>query len=171
MKKKYVIREEEVGRIRKRMKEVTKKAAYRRLEVVALLAEGRSPSEIAQITKYNEKHVRQLGNRYHKEGLEALANDGRVGGNHRIMGKEESQEFLREFEERAQSGQMISIEEIAAKLDEVTGKKRESLSTVYYFLHRNDWRKVMPRPKHPKKASDEEILIAKNKIKIGGSSI
>lgn len=164
MKKGYEISGEEAKEIRARMEKVTQKASYRRLEAVALLAEGRSPNEVAQITKYNEKHVRQLGNRYHKEGLDALAEDGRIGGNHSVMNKEESGEFLKQFEERARSGQMITIEEIAAKLDEVTGKKRESLSTAYYFLHRNGWRKVMPRSKHPKKASDEEIIIAKNKI-------
>lgn len=164
MKKGYKIRAEEAKEIREKMKEAKKVSAYRRLEALALLAEGKTPVEIAQITKHNERHVRQLGNRYNKEGLEALAKDGRIGGNHRIMSEEDSEKFLRQFEERAQSGQMITIEEIAKKLDEATGKKRESLSTAYYFLHRNSWRKVMPRSKHPKKASEEEILIAKNKI-------
>lgn len=171
MKKGYEVSREEAVGIREKMKESMKKASYRRLEVVALLGEGRSPSEVAQITKYNEKHVRELGNRYRKEGLDALARDGRVGGNHCVMSKEKSEEFLRQFEKRAQNGQMITIEEIAAKLDEATGKKRESLSTAYYFLHRNDWRKVMPRSRHPKKANEEEILIAKNKIKSGSNTL
>ena len=34
-------------------------------------------------------------------------------------------------------------------------------STVYNMLYRNNWRKVMPRSKHPKKASDEAIEVYK----------
>ncbi len=48
-------------------------------------------------------------------------------------------------------------EEIAAAYDERFGKEHKSKSTVYYFLHKMGWRKVMPHSKHPDKASDEAI--------------
>ena len=34
-------------------------------------------------------------------------------------------------------------------------------SQIYRVLHRNNWRKVMPRSKHPKKAGDEAIEASK----------
>ena len=157
MKKSYKIAETEARRIRQKM-EVTKKVSiYRRLEVVALLAEGKKPIEIEQITHHSEKGVRNLGLEYHAKGLDAFATDGRKGGNHRIMNQEAAVIFLKRFEEEAMSGKIITVNEIAAELDKVTGKNRASLSSVYTFLHSHGWRMVMPRSKHPKKASDEEI--------------
>ncbi|MCI8758540.1 MAG: winged helix-turn-helix domain-containing protein [Oscillospiraceae bacterium] len=32
---------------------------------------------------------------------------------------------------------------------------------IYCVLHRHGWRKVMPRSKHPKKASEDEIAASK----------
>ena len=83
------------------------------------------------------------------------------GGNHRMMSAEEEVELLKQFEEQAQNGQMLTVEEIALAIDKKTGKVRESRSTAYGFLHRHGWRRVMPRPKHPKKASDEVIETSK----------
>ena len=34
-------------------------------------------------------------------------------------------------------------------------------SQIYYVLHRHGWRKVMPRSRHPKKASEEVIETSK----------
>lgn len=161
MAKRFEISAEEAVEIRKKMKSIKNKNACRRLEALALLGEGRKPKEVADIKGYNEKTVRILRSEYCKNGLEPFLTDGRKGGNHIVMSKEESQKFLSEFEEKAKAGQIITIEEIAKALDEATGKQRESLSTAYYFLHRHGWRKVMPRSQHPKKASDEAISASK----------
>lgn len=153
----YRITSEEIETIRAEMKKTKKKSVYRKLEVVALLGEGKNPQEVAEITKYSEQHVRRLGVEYNRTGLASYATDGRKGGNHRLMKPEEEKAFLKRFEEEAESGKTLTVEGIAQALDGATGKSRKSLSTAYSFLHHNGWRKVMPRPKHPKKASDEEI--------------
>jgi len=161
MKKAYEISVEEAKVIREKMKTIKKTNLYRRLEAVALLGEGKTPKQVSEITKHHEKHVRTLGGIYNKIGLEAFSCDNRKGGNHRLMDAEASYEFLKQFEAAAISGQIITVEEIALALDKATGKQRASLSTAYSFLHRNGWRKVMPRSKHPKKASDEAIEASK----------
>lgn len=161
MKITYKASIEEAKEIREKMKATKDKNIYRRMEAVALLGEGKTPIEVAEITKYNEKYVRTLGCDFHKKGLEAFAIAGRKGGNHRLMDFEESQEFLKQFEEKAEKGQIITIEEIADAFDERTGKQRKSLSTIYYFMHSHGWHKIMPRSKHPNKASDEAIDASK----------
>lgn len=157
----YTISTEEAIEIREKMKVSKNKTACRRLEAVALLGEGKTPKEVAYIKKYSEKHVRNLCLLYQKEGLEALGSDGRRGGNHRLMKDEEAAVFLKQFEEQAKEGKMLTVEEIAKALDKQTGKERKSLSTTYSFLHSHGWRKVMPRSKHPNKASDEEVESSK----------
>jgi len=161
MKASYKISSEEALKIREKMKITKNKTACRRMEAVALLGEGKTPDEVAVIKKYNAKYVRNLGLLYHRKGLEAFGVDGRRGGNNRIMSEDESAEFLKQFESAASEGKIITIEEIAKALDEKTGKERKSLSTTYSFLHRHKWRKLMPRSKHPNKASDEEIASSK----------
>lgn len=161
MKNSYKINETEVKAIRKAMKKTKKSSVYRRLEAVCLLGEGKKPSEISEIMGFHPKYVRILGITYNKTGLSKLATDGRKGGNHRCMNEQEASQFLRGFEEKARNGQIITVEEIAAEFDKVTGKERSTHSTVYYFLHRHDWRMIMPRSRHPKKASDEVIEASK----------
>jgi len=156
MKTKYKISAEEAMKIRERIKSTKNATACRRMEAVALLGEGKTPKEVAEIKQYNEKYIRYLGLLYHQQGLEVLGSDGRKGGNNAIL-KNESSEFLEQFKKQASEGKIPNVAEISNKLDEKTGKKRKSRSTAYSFLHRNGWRKIMPRSKHPKKASDEEI--------------
>lgn len=157
----YKIRGEETAKILEEMRRTKKKSVYKKLEVVEQLSEGKSSYEVAEITKYSEQHVRILGRKYNREGLAVYALDARKGGNHRLMKPEEEAAFLERFEGKAKEGQTITVQEIAIALDEATGKSRASLSTAYGLLHHSGWRKVMPRPKHPKKASDEEIASSK----------
>jgi len=77
------------------------------------------------------------------------------------MSEDEEKEFLSQFEEAAQKGEMTTICEIATAYDEKTGKKRESNSTVYYLLHKHGWRQVVPKTAHPGKASEAEIEASK----------
>lgn len=161
MNKKYSVSKEEAIAIRAKMKITKDKNVYRRLEAVALLGEEKSPKEVAEITKYNEKHIRNLGGIFREKGLDVFALAGRKGGNHRVMDEQEAESFLNQFKEKAEKGQIITIEEVSIALNEKTGKQRKSLSTVYYFLHSHGWRKIMPRSKHPNKASDEAIKASK----------
>lgn len=161
MKIAYKTSIEEAKEIREKMKTIKDKNVYRRMEAIALLGEGKTPMEVAEVTKYHEKYVRTLGCEFHKKGLEAFAVEGRKGGNHRLMNSEESEEFLQQFKEKAENGQIITIEEIADAFNKETGKQHKSLSTVYYFMHSHGWRKIMPRSKHPQKSSNEAIEASK----------
>ena len=161
MKKTYKISAAEAVEIRQKMKTTKNAAVCRRMEAVALLGEGKTPEEVAEIKQYHPKYVRTLGFQYHERGLALFSVEGRKGGNNKVMSDEDAAAFLRQFEEEAKTGKILTVEEIAKKLDEKTGKKRKSKSTVYAFLHRHEWRKVMPRSKHPNKASDEAIEASK----------
>ena len=76
------------------------------------------------------------------------------------MSVEKEGEILAPFKERAEKGEIIEISEIKAayqaEVDHPIGN-----SQIYFVLHRHGWRKVMPRSKHPKKASKEVIETSK----------
>ena len=76
---------------------------------------------------------------------------------------EKEAELLEEFREKAAAGQMIDISEIKSRYEEMVGH-RIGRGQIYRVLHRHNWRKVLPRSKHPQKAS-EEVIEASKKLK------
>jgi hypothetical protein len=86
------------------------------------------------------------------------------------MSREEEALFLKEFEERAAAGEMVDVREIKAGYAKKIGRETRSNGHIYTLLERNEWRKVMPRSKHPNQASEEEQALAKNKIHSEGKN-
>jgi transposase len=74
------------------------------------------------------------------------------------MSPEEEKEFLTPFFERARTGQIATVAEIKVALEEYVGHPIGHY-TIYRFLDRNEWRKVMPRPRHvgAKRETQEEF--------------
>ena len=161
MPKTYILAAENIEEIRQAMKDKKNIKYYRKLEAVALRGEGRDNYEAGAITGYHPKWVSALVSIYCNEGISGLLRDGRKGGNNRNMSKEQEEEFLNQFKEAAQNGQITTVGDIVTAYDEQTGKQHESKSTVYSLLQRHGWRQVMPQTKHPGKASDEVIEASK----------
>ncbi len=143
------------------MKTVKNPVVYRRMMIVALRGEGKQNSEIAEIVGVHPDSVGKIVKRFIFEGLDGLLSEKRQGGNNRNMPQSKEEEFLARFKDAAEKGQIITVAEIAKAYDEYTGKEHSSKSTVYYLLHKLGWRKVMPRSKHPNKASAEAIEASK----------
>lgn len=160
MKKAYELTESDAKELRQKMEEAKKKCVYKRMEAVALRSEGWSNKEVSKITKYHPKRVSQLVSLYMNKGIEALASDGRKGGNHRNMTSAQEAEILELFDKEAELGKVITPAEIKRKYDEVLGRETHP-SFIYAVLSRNEWRMVMPRSQHPKKASEDEIESSK----------
>jgi len=76
------------------------------------------------------------------------------------MSVEEEALFLEQFHEMAEQGHMLDIHKIRDAYEKEVGH-RIGCAQVYRVLHRHGWRKVMPRSKHPKKASEEVIETSK----------
>ena len=61
---------------------------------------------------------------------------------------------------RAENGEIVEVKEIKAAYQAAVDHPI-SASQIYFVLKRHGWRKVMPRSKHPRKASEEEIAASK----------
>jgi transposase len=157
----YKISKETAKNIRQAMEKTTDAKTYVKLQVVALRGEGYSNDQIASVTGYNSNYVGELCKQYLKNGIEEFISDGRKGGNNRHMSEAEAMEFLEQFREKAIKGQVVSIDEIAKAYDNAVGVEHKSLSSIYYFLHLYNWRKIVPKKQHPGKASDEVIEASK----------
>lgn len=159
MASRYKFSNEEIKAIEQARKENKDKRAETRLKALELRAKGADSSVVAEATGFHAAYISQLVAKYRDHGLEAISGN-HYGGNHRNMSVEEEAAILAPFKERAEKGEMVEISEIA-KAYQATVDHPVSNGQIYFVLHRHGWRKVMPRSKHPKKASDEEIAASK----------
>jgi transposase len=58
-------------------------------------------------------------------------------------------ELLSHFFDKAKSGAVLVVNEVKGVYEETVGRKVPK-STVYRMLARHGWRKIAPRPRHPK---------------------
>ena len=135
------------------------KRAEKRLHALELRASGKSAKEVAAETGFKEAYIPQLTAKFVTGGIEAISGN-HYGGNRRNISVEKEAELLDDFREKAAEGEIIDISEIKARYEEMVGHKIGS-AQIYRVLHRHNWRKVMPRSKHPKKASEEVIETSK----------
>ena len=138
------------------------KRAEKRLYALELRAAGKSAAEVSKATGFHEAYISQLTRKYRTGGIEAIS-ENHYGGNHRNMAVEEETAFLEPFREQAEKGQIVEVSEIKASYEQTVGHTIGG-GQIYRVLHRNGWRKVMPRSRHPKKADEEVIETAKKLI-------
>ena len=163
----YVFSKEEITAIEKVRKENKNKRAEARLKALELRAKGATAKEVSEATGFHPASVTRLVAKYRDYGLEAISGN-HYGGNRRNMSVEEEAAILAPFRKRAEKGEMIEVKEIEAAYQAAVDHPI-SVSQIYFVLHRHGWRKVMPRSRHPKKASDEMIEASK-KLSPGSKS-
>ena len=156
---KYKFNEEEYAEIKAARKANRDKQIDKRLEVLELRCKGVTQKAIAEKTGFHRSHVCNLIKMYFEEGLQAVAEKHYVG-NRRNMSFEEEADFLEQFKEKAEQGQMLDTREIKKAYQEKVGHNIGH-SQIYYVLQRHGWRKIIPRSKHPKAASEEAIKASK----------
>ena len=159
MAKSYEISQSQLQEIEAARKKNRNKNVERRLYVIVMRAEGKSLEEISEKTGYHISTASKLIARYMRDGISAIA-ENHYKGNRRNMSFEEEAAILTPFIERAKRGEMVDIKEIAAAYQKAVPHKASD-TQIYYVLHRHGWRKIMPRSRHPKKASEEAIEASK----------
>ena len=153
MPKTYKISAENAAEIEEIRKTNTDKKVDRRLYAVQLRGEGLTNDEIAQKLDTSKKMVSQWVSAYiNNGGISALLPKERIGM-HRNLSIEEEKEFLSAYTKQAEAGQIVDLNELKAAYIEKVGHSIGG-SQIYRMLERHGCRKVMPRSKHPQKASN-----------------
>jgi hypothetical protein len=79
----------------------------------------------------------------------AVETPGKGGRRHQYLTLEEEAQFLAPFFARAEEGLITTTAEIWRAFETHVGHEVDD-STIYRLLDRHGWRKLMPRPRHPK---------------------
>ena len=157
--KKYIFSTEDYKEIKAARSKNRDKQTDRRLQVLEMRCEGKTQKEICEKTGFHRSHVSNLIRQYFEKGLGSIS-EKQYKGNRRNMSFTEEEELLAPFKEQAEKGELVEVSAIEAAYREAVGHSIGT-SQIYYVLHRHGWRKVMPRSRHPKKASEEVIETSK----------
>ena len=159
MSSRYKFSEEEIEAIAEARRGNNEKQVERRLRALELRAKGMRSEEIAAICEYHPAYITTLVAKYRAGGLAAITGS-RYGGNRRNMSFAEEAALLAPFKAQAEKGELVEVSAIESAYREAVG---HSIGTaqIYYVLRRHGWRKVMPRSKHPQKASEEVVETSK----------
>jgi transposase len=125
-------------------------AEYRRVECLWLRATlGLSAAQIATVLGWHVSSVYDLHSRYLREGVTALQGPGRGGRHRQNLSLAQEQKLLTQFDGIAAQGGLLEARAVRDAYTKVMGHPVPK-STVYRLLARHGWRKLAPRPRHPK---------------------
>lgn len=116
-----------------------------------------SAPQIAQMIGWKASTVRNLHYHFMRAGEAALNVRGRGGRRHAHLSQAEETAFIAEFVKAGEAGEMVEISAIHHAYEHRVNQ-RVARSTVYRLLHRHGWRKLTPRPIHPK--ANPEVMEA-----------
>jgi transposase len=153
---------EAAARLAPLLSQIKTKAVYQRFQCVWLRATlGLSALQIAQALGWRPQSVRQLHSDYARAGEAVLWGKPHGGRRHAHFTAEEEKALLVPFLEQAQAGGVLVVAPVQAAYEKALGRPVHS-SVVYRALHRQGWRKIAPRPRHPKGSEEAREAFKKN---------
>jgi len=159
MKKTIVFDHLTANELRNKMNESQSRQQFQRWQVIYLALTRNYPTEeIAGIVGISPGTVHQWVHLYNHKGAEALDLQGRGGRRSAFLSWEEEESLLADLREKATLGEFPISHGIR---DKVEKQLRHPVSKDYAYdlLKRHGWRKIAPRPRHPRKnlAAQEEF--------------
>ena len=121
-----------------------------RIQMVLLRESGMTQPAIAEAMGVSLSTVNRAHMAYDDGGLKALKPKPSGGRKRENMTLAEEKALLARFAKAAGAGEMLNIHDLKAAYERAIGHATSN-STVYNLLARHGWRKLMPRPFHPKR--------------------
>lgn len=125
---------------------------FRRMQAIILREQGNITSEqVGAIIGLSVGWVRGWWSKVGQLGLKAFEemDDHRGGRHHAYLSQKQEETFLAPFLKKAEKGGVLIVPPIHRAYEKLV-KREVKPMTVYRLLHRHGWRKLAPRPQHPK---------------------
>lgn len=126
------------------------RAMRERILSIRLLSQGRTVPDVAGIVGRSEQGIRTHKRRYLTDGDQYVC--ARVspqgGRRNEVMTLAEESALMSGLIESAKDGQVVTAHQVKAAIEKQVGRP-VGTKTVYRLMHRQGWRKVVPRPTHP----------------------
>ena len=132
------------------MRAASRTSTFQRLQCLWLRArQDLSTEAIAQTVGLRVSHVRRVWSDYLRGGLAAAQGRPKGGRRHQNLTLPQERALLQPLHQQAQAGQLITARSLKTRYETQVGHAVPD-STGYRLLARHQWRRVTPRPKHPK---------------------
>ena len=153
---------ESVSALEQRMKGCSDAMAARHVQVIWLLAQGHSCSQVSAMMAFSVRWVQLLLERYNGEGPDCLGDGRRRNGRSATILTPAVLDALRtRIVEPPPDGGLWSSRKVAAFLAQELGLERVAPQRGWDALRAIGWSLQRPRPKNPKSASAEEAMAFK----------
>jgi transposase len=104
---------------------------------------------IAVLVGFSPSWVKSVWGRFRKYGEEGILGEKRGGRYHALLDVKEEKRFLAPFITKANAAGILIVSEVHQAYERQYGRKVYP-TVIYDLLHRHNWRKIAPRPSHPK---------------------
>ncbi len=140
-----------IKKMQKLLGEAKTSAETKRIQCILFRElEKMDAQRIGALIGLSESYVRAVWEKYKKDKNNALIGERRGKGRYRAhLSLEEEKKFLEPLMGNAKAGHILIVNKIQ-KAYEKKLKKEVHHSVIYRLLHRHGWRKIAPRPFHPK---------------------
>ena len=137
--------------------------SHSRWQIIYLIQVGNMHSAelIAPIVNLSIHSIYKIVERYNLEGASALMYKQKGGRRRFLLTTEEERSMFISLENLASKGLIKTANDIRKVIEEKVGKV-VSDDYLWDLLHRNGWKKKMPRPHHPKRSLEEQADFKKN---------
>lgn len=120
-----------------------------------------SAETIAPLVNLSKSSVYKIVEGYNKSGVQGIKYTPRGGRRRYLLSLEQEASLLVSIEQKAAKGLIKTANDIRAMVEQQVGK-RVSDDYLWDLLNRNNWKKKMPRPHHPKRNIEEQQTFKKN---------
>lgn len=151
----------QVEEIDERIKRCTEPWRIRRWQAIrCALVHPKLAAEIALEVGLARPTVHNLIAAYNRHGPQGLETPGRGQRQRAYLSLEREQAVVEQFLNNSAVGQVSTGLQLKPALEQAIGH-RVAKTTVYRLLKRHQWRKVVPRPRHPQASAAEQEAFKK----------
>ena len=159
-----------IDALAERLKKAKGRPEFQRIQCVLIRATlGSTAAEIARLLGWSTSTVHVIHSRWAKEGDAIFDLKAKGGRRNQYLSVEEEGGFLQPFLAKAEAGGILNALEIKAAFEALVGRP-VAKTTIYRMLARWDWRKIVPRPRHPKADPAAQAAFKKTRNRGAGGS-
>lgn len=134
---------------------------FKRLQAVYMRMEfGLRAAEIGKALGLHTASVWRIHADFFNRGAEIFVSELHGGRRRENLSIAEEEAVLAPFLKAAEDSGIITVSSVQMAYEKRLGRK-VAPSTVYRALGRHNWRKVVPRPSHPKADQDAQVAFKK----------
>jgi transposase len=139
---------------------------FNRWQILYLIQVARQTSAdiISPLVGLSKPSIYKIVEGYNKEGPTTIRCNLRGGRRNALLSVSDEEQLFISLEEQASKGLIKTANDIRQVVEAKVGKP-VSDDFLWDLLHRNGWKKKMPRPHHPKRNIEEQREFKKNSPK------